>query len=1236
MTMVEEEQHLTLPCSVQVSQTPYSFVDGEALVDSGATACFVDQSFLQKHGLSKTPLPKARALELADPSSKSTITHFAEIPLVIGLHTEKVYCYVVPKLVYPLILGLPWLSKHDIRPNTRGRCVTFHPSSCPKECLPMREPCSVFSNKTVKPAKAVDIDGISCSTVGIGEFCELIQEDGAEAIAFLPTNHHETSEDTEPHALGLSSARLAAANPADYDKFMNADNSTDWSKLPPWLQDFKDVFSRAEAEKLPPHRPGQDHEIKIETNGKPLPHKKTYGMSRDELAASKKYVDDELAKQAIRPSNSPVASPVIVVKKPGGGLRFCVDYRAINAITIKNRYPIPRIRETLDRLCKAKFYTKLDIIAAFNRIRVKEGCEWLTAFTTRYGQFEYLVMPFGLCNAPSTFQNYINTALQDVLDVFCTAYLDDILIFSETLKDHRRHVREVLKRLRKAALHVDLKKCEFEAQEVKYLGLIVTTQGVRMDPAKIETIQNWPTPRTHKDVLAFLEFVNFYRKFILHFGRVALPLTDMAKTKDKVLSDKEKPVFIWSSACQRAFEELKRRAASDPIMQHFDPDKDSHVEVDASDYVTAGILSQTDSNGALRPVAYFSKKMSPAECNYEIYDKELLAIVRAFEEWRPELAGNDPKHPVNVLSDHRSLEYFMTTKELNRRQARWSEFLSEFQFKIQYRPGKQGTKPDSLTRRPGDIPESEQDARVQHQHQVVLKPANLGEGILPAKRLQTCAMLASTLEEESSTSDKVLHAYAKDELVTALIQALADDARTAPTKHQPRLRALGVSLADLSMVDGRLYFQGRLWIPDDDGLILSIIKSHHDAPAAGHPGRHKTYELLKRNYYWPQMQESVRRFTNSCHGCKRSKAFRKAYDGSLHQLSVPNDPWQHIAVDFVVDLPPSKYEGEDTEYRNIMVVTDRLTKMRQYVPCTDMDAISTAKMFYRHVFSLFGLPETVTSDRGSQFISVFLKRLYERLDIKRQLSTAFHPQTDGQSENSNQIMEQYLRCYTDWLQTDWVEWLPAAQFAANNHVSETTQVTPFYANYGRHPRSGVEPPPALPPSSAKAKLDAQSADAFANRMEELHLYLREQMTWAQATYERSVAKRRTPAPMYQPGDEVWLDTRNLKTERPAKKLDSKHIGPLKVLERIHANAYRLELPSEMRVHNVFHTCLLTPVATDPLPGQRDHEKPPPVVVVRNDDEAEEEWEVERVLDSKHFGKKKRLLYKLQWKGYSPD
>jgi hypothetical protein len=284
----------------------------------------------------------------------------------------------------------------------------------------------------------------------------------------------QTDEDAKPPLT------CCAVNPEDYDKFMKGPTDVNPADVVPKVyHDYLDVFSKPLSEELPPRRPGVDHKINLTVSDHQiLPFKRPFPASQEELEAISKYINEMIRLGYIRPSSGPMASPSILVKKPGGGIRFCVDYRAVNAITIKNRYPIPRVRETLDKLCKAKYYTKLDIIAAFNRIRIAEGDEWKIAFVTRFGQFEYLVMPFGLCNAPATFQSYINTTLQSLLDDFCTAYLDDILIFSNTLEEHRRHVREVLERLRKVELYVDVKKCEFHSQKVKYLGMIISVEGL--------------------------------------------------------------------------------------------------------------------------------------------------------------------------------------------------------------------------------------------------------------------------------------------------------------------------------------------------------------------------------------------------------------------------------------------------------------------------------------------------------------------------------------------------------------------------------------------------------------------------------------------------------------------------------------------------------------------------------------------------------------------------------------
>jgi len=669
----------------------------------------------------------------------------AQLHLDMNGHQEELWAYVTPLTNYPIILGMNWLEQHNPAIDWKKREVTFNSKYCRETCLGHGLAASIYSPGYQPKEPLITPPTTNCHHVSAPAFYRIARRKGWTVAAASRSRLYELDKEQD-HVLYSNRidivdlpeddapTELYGLSPLDFEKFMKLKkgltNEELRKLLPKRYYDFTDMCSQKGADTLPPHRP-DDHAINIE-QGKMPPYKRPYPMSKDELLVVKKYIDEHLDKGFIRPSMSPAAAPILLAKKPGGGIRFCVDYRGLNAITIKNRYPVPLIRETLERLSQAKIYTKLDIIAAFNHLRIREGDEWKTAFASRFGQFEYTVMPFGVCNGPGTFQSYINNALRDYLDDFCSAYLDDILIYSDDPSKHTEHVRKVLQRLRDAGLHIDLKKCEFSVTEVKYLGLIVTTKGVRMDPEKVRTITEWQAPNCIKDVQAFLGFANFYRKFIYNFSGVVAPLTAMMRTKGlSAKGRKTHPRFTWTPECEKAFQDLKNAFTKAPILAHFTPGRQLYLETDSSDHVNAGVLSQMGDDGLLHPVAFYSSKLTPQECNYEIYDKELLAIVRAFEEFRPELSSAEPDQPTEVLTDHRNLEYFMTTKQLNRRQARWNEFLSGFNFKIAYRPGVQGTKPDSLTRRSQDLPQSKDDPRNQFQQQTILKARNLAPGILP-------------------------------------------------------------------------------------------------------------------------------------------------------------------------------------------------------------------------------------------------------------------------------------------------------------------------------------------------------------------------------------------------------------------------------------------------------------------------------------------------------------------------
>lgn len=402
-------------------------------------------------------------------------------------------------------------------------------------------------------------------------------------------------------------------------------------------------------------------------------------MSQEQLRLVKEYLQENLKKGFIVPSNAPFASPVLFVPKPGGrGLRFCVDYRALNAATKKDKYPLPLIEETMQKLASAKIFTKLDVRHAFNRIRLaNEAVEDQTTFNTRFGAYKYKVLPFGLCNGPATFQRYINSVLFDYLDQFCTAYIDDILIYSADELEHVSHVNMVLARLKDAGLQVDIKKSEFQVKRTKFLGFIITTEGLEMDPEKVATIRDWPVPRSVKALQSFLGFCNFYRKFLHKYGRYARPLQRLtAKGAWKPLE----PQHV------EAFETLKKLALEGGLMAHWNPEYETRMETDCSDGVAGGQLLQLQPNEVWRPVAFFSSTLNPSEMNYDIHDKEMLAIVKGLREWRGLLMG--VQKPFLAITDHRALEYFTTKRQLTRRQARWAKLISEYDFKITYRPGK--------------------------------------------------------------------------------------------------------------------------------------------------------------------------------------------------------------------------------------------------------------------------------------------------------------------------------------------------------------------------------------------------------------------------------------------------------------------------------------------------------------------------------------------------------------------
>ncbi|RAL60857.1 hypothetical protein DID88_010182 [Monilinia fructigena] len=888
------------------------------------------------------------------------------------------------------------------------------------------------------------------------EYRDILLGEGdlAKTLSQLPPHLHDFVYDC------YKPAHLRKISEADVSKFLTGkpelSDAEIRQKLPLWLQDKLPAFLPRHADTLPPRR-AWDHKIELMPGKKP-PYFKNRPLSPLELEVVRKWIDDNLSKGFIRESRSRSAAPLLLAAKPGGGVRICQDYRGLNNVTIKNRYPLPIVRETLDALCNATVYTKLDIIAAFNKLRIAEGDEWKTAFITRFGLFESLVMPFGLCNAPASFQHYINHTLFNELDKYCTAYLDDVLVYSADKSEHREHVRTIVQKLADAGLQIDINKCEFETVSTRYLGLIITTNGIQMDPEKVTAIMSWEQPLSVKDLQRFLGFANFYRRFIKDFSKICRPLNDLLR-KDIG--------WIWDASHRDAFATLKDAFITAPVLAYFDHNKRTVLETDASDWASGGVLSQYDSDGLLRPVAYFSAKRSAAECNYEIYDKELLATIKSMEEWRPELQGSQQEF--EILTDHKNLEYFTTTKALNQRQVRWSEFLSHYNFRIVYRPGSKAIRPDALSRKREDRPNfaTGDDERLKNRERIVL-PADKFDIDL-YNELKAGIHLAPTdlvVPAEDKPIDELIDdAYRRSDMAHQLIAAIEDHhVRKWPVEFRKTLR---VAMQDCYVANNRIYYRERLWIPPDDELKVQIIYRMHSSGPAGHPGRTKTIDLVSRTYWWPQMHQEIASYVQACELCTRTKSSRSAPPGFLRPLPVPFRAWSDISIDYITPLPDCAYY--DSTYKHILVVVCRLTKMRHFIGVRTLTTEELVDVFISRIYTLHGLPDNIISDRGTQFVSGFWSQLAERLAVTLRHSSAFHPQTDGQTERINSVLEQYLRAFVNFHQDYWMQWLPLAEFASNNMTSETTGCSPFFANYGFNPHIGVEPSKPCPPDMTIAQ-----------------------------------------------------------------------------------------------------------------------------------------------------------------------
>lgn len=815
------------------------------------------------------------------------------------------------------------------------------------------------------------------------------------------------------------------------------------------------------------------------------------------LQEIKNFVEDGLQNDIIRPSRSPWASPLVLVTKHDGTTRFCVDYRKLNAVTVGDSYPIPRIDDSLRALGGANIFSTLDLTKGYWQVPVKEEDRPKTAFTCHKGLYEFNTMPFGLKGAPATFQRLMTSVLGELNWEILLIYLDDIIVYSRSFDEHLEHLRLVLYKLRAAGLKLHPDKCTFCHKEVRYLGHVVSKDGVKPDPSKVRAISSYPEPKSIPELRRFLGMASYYRRFISRFSDIAHPLN--------YLTQKGVP-FLWNDACQAAFSDLKQKLSSAPILTYPDFTRQFVVETDASDVGLGAVLCQDG-----RVIEYASRALNSAEKNYSATEKECLAVVWAIQErFGMYLEG----FPFKIVTDHKPLTFLQQLKEPRGKLARWRVALDNFDFHIEHRPGKNTVVPDALSRAP---------------------------------------CVNSVLLDGIWTAEEVMAYQRADEDVNTLITWVT-------TKNKPKnitnhvnsfIKTEGKSL---KVVNGLLvlqtkvgtYVKSRTIIPTTEAA--TVLRALHDN--AGHFGPDKVKASVKARFFWFHWARDVNEWCKSCEACLKRKNPTVPDRQPIGMLPTPVKPFQWWHMDFAGPLPTT---ARGNKY--IFALTDPFSKWPEAFAVKDQTAQTTADIIYQEIICRFGFPEGLHTDQGRNFEAKLMAELCRRFNIKRSRSSPYNPQGNGLAERTNRTLAERLAVDIEAMdQTDWDDKLPSALAAMRTTVHKTTHESPFLLAFGmdaRHPIDCI-PDTTKPGGTKGTAVLTEKLDRLQKIRERVHVRILKEH--AQRQSRQRSKTRFHPFPV---GEKVWAFNPRQGKGLSKKLIGDRWKGPYKIVEKIGETTYKV-------------------------------------------------------------------------------
>ena len=869
----------------------------------------------------------------------------------------------------------------------------------------------------------------------------------------------------------------------------------------------------------------------------------------------RQLVDNMLSRGVIEPATGPWSSPIVLVPKKDGSTRFCVDFRHLNNLTRKDAHPLPRIDDTLDTLSGARWFSTLDLASGYWQVELNPADREKTAFVTPFGLHQFCVMPFGLCNAPSTFQRLMEHVLAGLHWTSCLVYLDDIIIFSKTLEDHLQQLREVFERLEKAGLKVKPSKCCLLRKRVRYLGHIISETGVQTDPDKTRCIAEWSQPTDLKELRQFLGFASYYRRFVRNFAHIAAPLYH--------LTEKGKN-WCWNDNCEEAFSALKRRLTSAPVLSFPRFDQEFTLDVDASAIGLGAVLSQ-EVHGVEQVVAYASRTLSKAERQYCATRREMLALVWGTRQFRPYLYGRR----FRVRTDHNALRWLQSFREPEGQVARWLELLSEFNFEVAHRAGAKHANADGLSRTPC---------------------RQCGETDPPfGGRDNSSTLLTSeTVESNTLSTESWLPRWSIEELHD--LQSADPDLQPVihwlekglvpeqcPTHGSHHLQSLWAQRQQLTLRSGLLYRQWedipnggmhkRLQLVLPQTLINAVLTEVHNSATGGHLGVTKTLEKARR-FYWPGQRRDVEDWCRSCTTCGARKSPTKRLHAPM-QLERVGQPMQRVAMDILGPLPETPRGN-----KYVLVISDYFTKWSEALPMANMEATTVARLFVSEFACRFGTPESLHTDQGRNFESTLIKEMCRLLGIHKTRTTPYHPQSDGLVERLNRTILNMLSISAAEHERDWDLHLPTVMLAYRSSVQETTGATPFSLMFGREVRLPVDIMFGTPPSYPPPASPSEYAHHLRERLHQAYRLVREHAS-AQQRRQKYLCDRRAGGLPFNVGDRVWLHCPAVPRGR-SYKFHQPWQGPFVVLKALSDVTYRIQREGTPRRRVVVHYDRLKP------------------------------------------------------------